>query len=416
MSIAVVFAVLGTNEGIFSSLSYQTAIGAGWILLAIVDVSFFRPSSGHKIGTFDDSTWTRQILWLLCLTADDDTRLSLVFSSYAGDSPTGRTHSMRQSRRASSALAISNPSASDLHSHGTHHIATGNTYASGGQGYGPGSAKTRISMQSGNSHIMPGVGMGVGSPNMGSLNGSNEMAMQSQQSLPQQPAGAQPQPSAGQPAEQQTSAEQMQPKRAKALYGYTASPDDANEIGFSKGEVLDILDSSGKWFSARKQDGTQGIVPRCVTSLTILAWTLADEQAVVIIFNFFKCFFEFAMQSRHTSKENEWLNASPVAVCIAVRLLSLMALPAFCRPNRVTSSRQCAATLKWSCCNGQLSEAAYNYISILDDSIHRDVYVGKAGGKFARRSIAARLPISGGSELAFVSTGWTYWSGKETSI
>ncbi|CAD6572345.1 MAG: Transmembrane osmosensor [Cyphobasidiales sp. Tagirdzhanova-0007] len=238
MSIAVVFAVLGTNEGIFSSLSYQTAIGAGWILLAIVD-----------------------ILWLLCLTADDDTRLSLVFSSYAGDSPTGRTHSMRQSRRASSALAISNPSASDLHSHGTHHIATGNTYASGGQGYGPGSAKTRISMQSGNSHIMPGVGMGVGSPNMGSLNGSNEMAMQSQQSLPQQPAGAQPQPSAGQPAEQQTSAEQMQPKRAKALYGYTASPDDANEIGFSKGEVLDILDSSGKWFSARKQDGTQGIVP-----------------------------------------------------------------------------------------------------------------------------------------------------------
>lgn len=39
LSIAVVFAVIGTNQGIFGDFSYQTAIGAGWLLLAMVDVS-----------------------------------------------------------------------------------------------------------------------------------------------------------------------------------------------------------------------------------------------------------------------------------------------------------------------------------------------------------------------------------------
>ncbi len=39
LSIAVVFAVIGTNQGIFGDFSYQTALGAGWLLLAMVDVS-----------------------------------------------------------------------------------------------------------------------------------------------------------------------------------------------------------------------------------------------------------------------------------------------------------------------------------------------------------------------------------------
>jgi hypothetical protein len=41
----------------------------------------------------------------------------------------------------------------------------------------------------------------------------------------------------------------------------SASPDDPNEISFTKGEILDILDNSGKWWQARKTDNTKGIVP-----------------------------------------------------------------------------------------------------------------------------------------------------------
>jgi len=49
--------------------------------------------------------------------------------------------------------------------------------------------------------------------------------------------------------------------KGQALYAYTASPDDPNELSFNKGEMLDIVDNKGKWWQARKQDGTIGIVP-----------------------------------------------------------------------------------------------------------------------------------------------------------
>jgi SHO1 osmosensor len=38
----------------------------------------------------------------------------------------------------------------------------------------------------------------------------------------------------------------------------TADPLDPHEISFSKGEVLDIIDSSGRWWQAQKEDGTSG--------------------------------------------------------------------------------------------------------------------------------------------------------------
>lgn len=52
------------------------------------------------------------------------------------------------------------------------------------------------------------------------------------------------------------------PFKMKASFSYSASPDDPNEISFVKGEILTILDNSGKWFNAQKMDGSEGIVPR----------------------------------------------------------------------------------------------------------------------------------------------------------
>ncbi|KAJ7182216.1 hypothetical protein C8R43DRAFT_1115865 [Mycena crocata] len=49
--------------------------------------------------------------------------------------------------------------------------------------------------------------------------------------------------------------------RARALHAYKGSPDDANELSFAKNEILEIEDQAGKWWEAKKSDGSLGIVP-----------------------------------------------------------------------------------------------------------------------------------------------------------
>ncbi|KAI8367161.1 hypothetical protein EDC96DRAFT_507121 [Choanephora cucurbitarum] len=50
-------------------------------------------------------------------------------------------------------------------------------------------------------------------------------------------------------------------ERVQALHAYKASPEDPNELSFSKGEFLEIVDRTGNWWQARKADGTVGIIP-----------------------------------------------------------------------------------------------------------------------------------------------------------
>ncbi|ODV64240.1 osmosensor SHO1 ASCRUDRAFT_29844 [Ascoidea rubescens DSM 1968] len=55
--------------------------------------------------------------------------------------------------------------------------------------------------------------------------------------------------------------EDTYPYRAIALYNYDANPDDINEISFKKGEILQVNDIQGRWWQAKREDGSVGICP-----------------------------------------------------------------------------------------------------------------------------------------------------------
>lgn len=55
--------------------------------------------------------------------------------------------------------------------------------------------------------------------------------------------------------------EETFPYKALALYSYDASASDAYEISFDEGEILQVSDIEGRWWKARRADGTTGIIP-----------------------------------------------------------------------------------------------------------------------------------------------------------
>jgi len=230
-AIAIVFAVIGVNQGIFTSEASLDAMSAGWLLLAIVD-----------------------ILWTLYFTSEEDSLQLHVFNSMGtgGLSPPSRRR--RAGRGASMNIAASGGNG-----------YTG-SYAGGGIGpndfdtkIGPGGIGAPMSTRSNGSIGGGSVGAGPRTTTGGSLTnvptGDNIGAMSPLMGSGNAGVGA------GGGLSPANTEQPEFPYRAKALYDYNASPDDANELSFKKGDLLEVHDKSGKWWSVKTPGGDLKIAP-----------------------------------------------------------------------------------------------------------------------------------------------------------
>lgn len=251
-AVALVFAVEGANVGLFANgIGSLQAMGAGWLVLSMVD-----------------------ILWVLYFTSEDDSLALHIFNSFG----TGGLTPPSRRRRSPRGTSI------HMNSPGNGYAAP---YSAGGGGIGPGIYDTKIA-GNGSFHepIEPATrSIGGGSITNGptSVGGGGSIRNESTVGSPLMSSGnagigagggnsplnsGVPDPASG--------GSDSTVYKAKALYACTlfidtfltrlltrgctdtGSADDPNEITFAKGELLDILDKQGKWWQAKKSDGTVG--------------------------------------------------------------------------------------------------------------------------------------------------------------
>ncbi|RDB14643.1 High osmolarity signaling protein SHO1 [Hypsizygus marmoreus] len=209
-SIAIVFAVIGVDRNIYSpSSSSQKALAAGWLITAIVD-----------------------ILWVLYFTVDSNSFIRRIFDTIGGSRTSGSA-----GRNTSSIPSVR----TNVDGFSYPPAPAGGPRSPNGTESKP-RESTPVALSADGTRATSGgttdgrVTSGVPS---GGVSGENAAPV---------PPGA-------------TEKSKEFLWRAEAQYSYDAQPEDPNELSFKKGDILEVADKSGKWWEARKSDGTTGIAP-----------------------------------------------------------------------------------------------------------------------------------------------------------
>ncbi|EIW86941.1 hypothetical protein CONPUDRAFT_161570 [Coniophora puteana RWD-64-598 SS2] len=244
-AVAIVFAVIQVDNTIFANRSALDAMAAGWLILAVVDIT-----------------------WVLYFTSEEDSLAFYIFNAMGTGGLTPPSRRRRTRGPPNNGYAGNYSSGGGI---GSHDIP----YDAGGKPAGFGAVGTGVRSQNsfnGGGSIDGGPPRSIGvagapgsvhsTPNVapGPLGAENNMG----QASPLMGAGAAGLGAGGgmsPPAPETAQQPEFVSHKAKALYAYTASPDDPNEISFTKGEIMDIVDKQGKWWQAKKADGTVGIAP-----------------------------------------------------------------------------------------------------------------------------------------------------------
>ncbi|PSS29605.1 hypothetical protein PHLCEN_2v2753, partial [Hermanssonia centrifuga] len=255
-AIAIVFAVDGVNNTIFTGFASLDAVAAGWLILAVVD-----------------------ILWTLYFTSEEDSLMLHIFNSMGtgGLTPPGRRRRRTQSVHNMSGNGYTTGYAAPGSLGPVGYDAKANSFAGGPVGSGAsfkqGSVEARsLNAGSVNQVTTPSRGpvplgagdnqLGMSSPLMGSgaagVGAGGGPPLPGVQSSPTGGAGGMVPPESGSMGSAGAPGENSYLYRAKAMYAYTANADDPNEISFDKGEILEITDKQGKWWQARRADGSMG--------------------------------------------------------------------------------------------------------------------------------------------------------------
>ncbi|KAJ7352069.1 hypothetical protein DFH08DRAFT_913141 [Mycena albidolilacea] len=216
---ATLYAVRGTDLGVFSSETALRPMGAGYMVLAIID-----------------------ILWVLYFTSEADS-LALHLINRLGTGGLAPPTRRKRSRPVSASTTASKP----------------NYALGGGLHYGVRAAGGTAS------HASPTGGSRP--PSTDSRTARRAQRASTPDTLEVRYAtwgGGHSVISSTEPAESEERDDDTEEEtilRARALHSYKGSPDDPTELSFQKGEVLEIEDQAGKWWQAKKADGTAG---RCI--------------------------------------------------------------------------------------------------------------------------------------------------------